>query len=149
MLPRWLKSWSCSVAKVIEALVKLQYSGGPGLADGYYRHCVVAMTVEIQPSILITRWQVQPSERYNNVIILGLARLNQGLKLSDIRSSFHIVDHKLHCGLTSNYYCFSSLCFMFKIIIIMLSKCMLHTNNYIASRKLVSLGILSACTVCN
>ncbi|KAK2184645.1 hypothetical protein NP493_259g02052 [Ridgeia piscesae] len=75
---RWVRGGSrghkvaleSSDATAIEALVKLQYSGGPGMASGYYRHCVIAVTVEIQPSVLITRWQALPSERADYFVLV-------------------------------------------------------------------------------
>lgn len=49
-------------SKSVEALLKLQYSGGPGLAAGYCRSCTVSLSVDILPSVVITKWDVLPAE---------------------------------------------------------------------------------------
>ncbi|XP_015929032.1 trafficking protein particle complex subunit 9 [Parasteatoda tepidariorum] len=50
------------LTKVIEAVLQIQYSGGPGMEAGYCRRCAIALTVEVLSSILITKWDVIPSE---------------------------------------------------------------------------------------
>uniref|UniRef100_T1J6X1 Uncharacterized protein n=1 Tax=Strigamia maritima TaxID=126957 RepID=T1J6X1_STRMM len=49
--------------KVVEMMLKIRYSGGPGMAADYCRHSSVVINVEISPSILITKWDVLPAER--------------------------------------------------------------------------------------
>ena len=49
-------------SKTVEALLKLQYSGGPGYAAGYCRTCTVSLSVDILPSVVITKWDVLPAE---------------------------------------------------------------------------------------
>ncbi|KAK2165162.1 hypothetical protein LSH36_54g09009 [Paralvinella palmiformis] len=51
-----------SSSKVFECLLKLQYSGGQGLTEEYCRQCAVAMTIEIQPSVIVKSWNVLPSQ---------------------------------------------------------------------------------------
>ncbi|XP_071451117.1 protein brunelleschi [Hetaerina americana] len=53
--------WQNSV-QTIEGLLKLQYSGGPGMAGGYCRVCSVAFSMEIRPSVRLTNWDVIPAE---------------------------------------------------------------------------------------
>ncbi|GAB6019419.1 hypothetical protein CHUAL_001000 [Chamberlinius hualienensis] len=48
--------------KVIEALLKLKYSGGPGLKVGYCRICSMSISVEVIPSLFLTKWDVLPAE---------------------------------------------------------------------------------------
>ncbi|XP_049774968.1 protein brunelleschi [Schistocerca cancellata] len=57
-----LKMSSPTTPKVLEGQLKLRYSGGPGLTDGYCRMCAVAITIEMLPSIYITNWDVLPAE---------------------------------------------------------------------------------------
>lgn len=48
--------------KALEAVVQLRYSGGGGLRAKYYRQCGISLTVEVLPSVLITKWDVLPAE---------------------------------------------------------------------------------------
>ncbi|CAN8000592.1 unnamed protein product [Ixodes hexagonus] len=48
--------------KTVEAVVQFQYSGGPGLRARYCRQQSVALTVEVQPSLLISQWDVLPAQ---------------------------------------------------------------------------------------
>lgn len=48
--------------RTVAALLKLQYSGGPGYTAGFCRSTSVALTVEILPSVIITKWDVLPAE---------------------------------------------------------------------------------------
>ena len=52
-----------SLFQIVEALLKLQYSGGPGLVNGYCRQSSIALNVEIQPSLVFTRWDVMPAHK--------------------------------------------------------------------------------------
>ncbi|KAG1654106.1 Protein brunelleschi [Nymphon striatum] len=47
---------------MIEALLEIQYSGGPGMHADYCRQCAIAINVEIIPSLVITKWDVLPAE---------------------------------------------------------------------------------------
>ena len=47
---------------MIETVLQFEYSGGPGLASGYCRQSSLAITIEIQPSLLITHWDVLPAD---------------------------------------------------------------------------------------
>ncbi|KAG8179886.1 hypothetical protein JTE90_017418 [Oedothorax gibbosus] len=49
-------------AKTVEAVLQVQYSGGPGMRGGHCRQGSVALTVEVLPSLVITEWNVLPSE---------------------------------------------------------------------------------------
>lgn len=51
-----------SEAKCVEAILKVEYSGGPGQAAGYCRCCSVALSIDIQPSVVFHKWDVLPSE---------------------------------------------------------------------------------------
>ena len=48
--------------KTSVAHFKLQYSGGPGYLAGFSRSSSVALTVDIFPSLIITKWDVLPAE---------------------------------------------------------------------------------------
>ena len=50
------------IPRTVAALLKLQYSGGPGFTAGFCRSNSVALTVEILPSVIITKWDVLPAE---------------------------------------------------------------------------------------
>lgn len=43
-------------------MLNLRYSGGPGLRAKYCREHGVALTVEVLPSVLITKWDVLPAQ---------------------------------------------------------------------------------------
>ncbi|EEC10824.1 NIK- and IKBKB-binding protein, putative [Ixodes scapularis] len=49
-------------AETVEAVLQFQYSGGPGLRARYCRQHSVALTVEVQPSLLISQWDVLPAQ---------------------------------------------------------------------------------------
>lgn len=49
-------------AKCVEAILKVEYSGGPGYEEGYCRCCSVALSIDIQPSVVFHKWDVLPSE---------------------------------------------------------------------------------------
>ncbi|CAM1328735.1 TRAPPC9 (predicted) [Pycnogonum litorale] len=56
---------SCSQAlqmQIVEALMNIQYAGGPGMLQDYSRQCAVAINVEVIPSMVITKWDVLPAE---------------------------------------------------------------------------------------
>ncbi|XP_046397297.1 protein brunelleschi isoform X2 [Ischnura elegans] len=53
--------WQNSV-QTIEGLLKIQYSGGPGMVGGFCRVCSVALCMEIRPSVRLTNWDVIPAE---------------------------------------------------------------------------------------
>ncbi|RWS10654.1 trafficking protein particle complex subunit 9-like isoform X1 [Dinothrombium tinctorium] len=50
------------MAKNIEVILNIEYSGGSGLAAGYCRKCALVVNIEVLPSILITQWDVLPAE---------------------------------------------------------------------------------------
>ena len=47
----------------VEAILKVEYSGGPGREAGYCRCCSVALSIDVQPSLFFHKWDVLPSER--------------------------------------------------------------------------------------
>jgi len=47
----------------MEANLEFEYTGGGGMAAGYCRKCAIALSIEISPSVLITRWDVLAAER--------------------------------------------------------------------------------------
>lgn len=49
-------------AKPVEAVLKVRYSGGPGMVAGYCRAFSILVTVDVQPSVYITKWDVLPAE---------------------------------------------------------------------------------------
>ena len=51
-----------SVLQTYEAVLKLKYSGGPGLKSGHHRNCGVALYVEVTPSLYITKWDTLPGD---------------------------------------------------------------------------------------
>lgn len=48
--------------RLIEAQFKFRYSGGKAQIEGYCRECSVAFTLEFNPSIQVTSWDVLPAE---------------------------------------------------------------------------------------
>ncbi|KAF4517508.1 hypothetical protein B566_EDAN006509 [Ephemera danica] len=46
----------------MEGVLKIQYSGGPGLTAGYCRVASVLLRAEVMPSLQVTRWDVLPAE---------------------------------------------------------------------------------------
>lgn len=51
--------WQC-----VECLLRVEYSGGPGLQASYCRQCAVNLSVDICPSVIIQAWDALPAERY-------------------------------------------------------------------------------------
>lgn len=56
------KQTASLVPKPVTALLKLQYSGGAGYASGFCRTNSVSISVDILPSVIITKWDVLPAE---------------------------------------------------------------------------------------
>ncbi|XP_070378811.1 trafficking protein particle complex subunit 9 isoform X4 [Dermacentor albipictus] len=50
------------LSKVVEVVVQLRYSGGPGLQVRYCRQQGLALTLQVQPSLLISGWDVLPAQ---------------------------------------------------------------------------------------
>ncbi|XP_074600662.1 trafficking protein particle complex subunit brun [Brevipalpus obovatus] len=50
-------------SQTLEANLEFEYTGGDGMAAGYCRKCAIALSIEILPSVLITRWDVLAAER--------------------------------------------------------------------------------------
>ncbi|XP_064597558.1 trafficking protein particle complex subunit 9-like [Liolophura sinensis] len=53
---------STSDTVCLETVIRVQYSGGEGLEAGYCRHSSVGLSVDIQPSLAFSRWDVQPAD---------------------------------------------------------------------------------------
>ena len=47
----------------MEAVLCVEYTGGPGQEAGYCRRCSLAITVDVVPSLYITSWDAQPAGR--------------------------------------------------------------------------------------
>ncbi|XP_033727368.1 trafficking protein particle complex subunit 9-like [Pecten maximus] len=54
----------------VESLLRVEYSGGPGLEAGYCRHCAVAFSVDILPSIIFHSWEALPSESPDHCVLV-------------------------------------------------------------------------------
>lgn len=46
----------------LNAQLRLRYSGGSGLSEGYCRQCAIAFQLEFMPSAQVTNWDVLPAE---------------------------------------------------------------------------------------
>lgn len=53
---------SSSVVRNFEMQLRLRYSGGAGLSEGYCRQCAIAFNLEFLPSAQVTNWDVLPAE---------------------------------------------------------------------------------------
>ncbi|CAG2158996.1 unnamed protein product [Oppiella nova] len=71
-------------SKVVEAILQFEYSGGPGLASGYCRQSSLAIIIEIQPSLLITHWDVLPADLPTNCFLV-LDALNATTQEMELR----------------------------------------------------------------
>ena len=49
--------------QTVEAVLCVEYTGGPGQEAGYCRRCSLAITVDVVPSLYITNWDAQPAVR--------------------------------------------------------------------------------------
>jgi len=48
--------------KTVSAVIKLEYSGGAGHTAGFCRSSSLSLSVDILPSVIITKWDVLPAE---------------------------------------------------------------------------------------
>ncbi|XP_070534446.1 trafficking protein particle complex subunit 9-like [Ptychodera flava] len=48
--------------KIIDATLRIQYSGGPGLKASYQRVATVGIKLTVQPSVMLTRWTTIPAK---------------------------------------------------------------------------------------
>ncbi|XP_037775449.1 protein brunelleschi-like [Penaeus monodon] len=53
---------SACTGRTLEATMQVKYSGGSGLLADYCRSTQVTVTVDVTPSLLVTRWDVLPAE---------------------------------------------------------------------------------------
>lgn len=51
-----------STVRNLNAQLRLRYSGGDGLVQGYCRQCAIAFHLEFMPSAQVTNWDVLPAE---------------------------------------------------------------------------------------
>lgn len=58
----------------VEAQLRIKFSGGEALAEGFCRQCAVSFNLELLPSTMITGWDVLPAEMY-------ISNLNSHLRL--------------------------------------------------------------------
>lgn len=56
--------------KAVEAILRVEYSGGPGLAENYCRMSSIAFTVDILPSLVFVKWDVMLSESSDHCYLL-------------------------------------------------------------------------------
>ncbi|KAL3887835.1 hypothetical protein ACJMK2_000227, partial [Sinanodonta woodiana] len=54
----------------IDAILKVEYSGGPGQAEGFWRCSSLALSVDILPSLVFCKWDVLPSESPDHVYLV-------------------------------------------------------------------------------
>ncbi|XP_037073771.1 LOW QUALITY PROTEIN: trafficking protein particle complex subunit 9-like [Pollicipes pollicipes] len=57
-------------AKVVEGILKVRYSGGPGLAAGFCRAFNILVSVDVLPSVYITKWDVLPAETLSSCYLV-------------------------------------------------------------------------------
>ncbi|XP_071804005.1 trafficking protein particle complex subunit 9-like [Asterias amurensis] len=50
-----------SLQRTIEAMLKLSYSGGPGMEEDYHREASILLRIVIKPSIIFTQWSAIPA----------------------------------------------------------------------------------------
>lgn len=46
----------------VEAQIRIKYSGGEAMQQGYCRQCAISFNLELLPSAVITSWDVLPAE---------------------------------------------------------------------------------------
>lgn len=62
----------------LETQLKFRYSGGNAQTEGFCRECSLALTLELQPSIQVTSWDVLPAEVPSQFyLVLDVANLTQ------------------------------------------------------------------------
>ncbi|XP_066121704.1 trafficking protein particle complex subunit 9 isoform X1 [Saccopteryx bilineata] len=59
--PEGGKPGDVSHGKTLEAILNFKYSGGPGHAEGFYRHLSLGLHVEVEPSVFFTRVSTLPA----------------------------------------------------------------------------------------
>ncbi|XP_076437986.1 trafficking protein particle complex subunit 9-like isoform X2 [Babylonia areolata] len=68
----------------LEAVLCVEYTGGPGEGAGYCRRCSLAVTVDILPSLYITNWDVLPADSGRGVSLV-LDVLNASSHQTDVQ----------------------------------------------------------------
>ncbi|KAK3088481.1 hypothetical protein FSP39_019701 [Pinctada imbricata] len=59
-----------SEPRCVESLLRLDYSGGPGLQAGYCRRCAINFTVDIHPSVVFLSWESLPSHSCDHCYLM-------------------------------------------------------------------------------
>ncbi|KAK7475910.1 hypothetical protein BaRGS_00032878 [Batillaria attramentaria] len=57
-------------AQSVEAMLSVQYSGGPGEEAGYCRRSSLAVSIDVLPSVYITNWDALPSSSGQEVALV-------------------------------------------------------------------------------
>ncbi|KAL7645759.1 UNVERIFIED_CONTAM: hypothetical protein RMT77_002654 [Armadillidium vulgare] len=70
--------------RTLEGLIKLSYTGGRGMENKYWRMADIGISVEVAPSLLVTRWDALPAERPNQCYIV-LDLLNSASNEMDLQ----------------------------------------------------------------
>lgn len=72
--------------QTVEALLCVEYTGGPGQEAGYCRRCSLAVTVDVLPCLYITNWNTMPVSSGQEVTLV----------LDLLNVSNHVVDVQCH-----------------------------------------------------
>lgn len=59
-----------SEGKCVEAILKVEYSGGPGMLDQYCRFSSLALSIDVLPSVAFHVWDVMQSESSDHCYLL-------------------------------------------------------------------------------
>lgn len=73
-------------AQPIDAQIRIKYSGGEAMQEGYCRQCAVYFKLECIQSAQITSWDVLPAEVYVLKILYKIHGFEIDLRLNVIRS---------------------------------------------------------------
>ncbi|CAD7080031.1 unnamed protein product [Hermetia illucens] len=83
----------------LEAQLRLRYSGGDGLQEGYCRQCAVSFSLEMLPSAQITNWDVLPAETPSQFyLVLDVSNLTtQEMSLNYTDTKNILIEAKESC----------------------------------------------------
>ncbi|XP_057664018.1 protein brunelleschi isoform X1 [Diorhabda carinulata] len=84
---------------LIEAQLKLKYSGSEGLSAEYCRSCSVLLMLEMLPSLQITNWDVLPAETHSQFyLVLDIVNLtSQEMELQYTPSKTMLIEGQESC----------------------------------------------------
>lgn len=90
---------TASAPRLVEAQLRLRYSGGAGWAAGHCRQCTVAINLELLPSAQITTWDVLPAEVATEFyLVLDVANLtSQEMTLQYTDNKYILVEARESC----------------------------------------------------